>query len=343
MKWMGFLKMPGVQLIVVSLLQSNVLLTGDSSAGQVGDLSFEDVFKRLGAQMESGLTYDVHQNYIRHFDLLDTNHDGKHSPEEYIENGVHMNAMARRGIFHAADEDRDGFVSKDEYVLNRAITDEAKAILQAMDEDRDGLIDKKEFLTHTVVSLKENPAKEVFDRLDINSDGSLTVPEYLRVWGMWARAEKPSAMQRLSDLREQELDGYWAEVSRAVREGDYEGYAATCHPEGVLVSGTSQTSYSLNRALARWKQGFLDTKSDKMKASVEFRFSHRVGDVSTAHETGIFRYASEVNGEQSVSFIHFEALLKRGQDRWLILMENQKAPASEDEWKALDPLDQAER
>ena len=35
--------------------------------------------------------------------------------------------------------------------------------------------------------------------------------------------------------RLKELDAYWAEVSRAVNAGDFKGYSATCHPEGVLV------------------------------------------------------------------------------------------------------------
>jgi hypothetical protein len=35
-----------------------------------------------------------------------------------------------------------------------------------------------------------------------------------------------------------QLNGYWAEVSRSsVREGDFEGYRATTHAEGVLVTG----------------------------------------------------------------------------------------------------------
>ena len=35
-----------------------------------------------------------------------------------------------------------------------------------------------------------------------------------------------------------ELDAYWAEVSRSVREGDFKGYTATTHADGVLVAGT---------------------------------------------------------------------------------------------------------
>jgi Ca2+-binding EF-hand superfamily protein len=333
----------GIVLVVVCFLLSDSRVSAQRGSNQIGGVPCEHVLAQMGAKMESGLQYLDHLDYIRHFDRVDTNHDGRHSPKEYIDNGFHMNAMARRGIFNAADEDRDGFVSRDEYVLNRVITDEAKRIVQAMDEDRDGFISQNEFLSRTDSVLGESLAKEVFDAFDLNENGSLMIPEYLRVWGFWARSGKPSAKQRLGALREAELDDYWAEVSRSVKEGDFEGYAATCHPEGVLVSGSSQSSYPLSRALARWKQGILDTKSGKMKASVEFRFSHRVGDVTTAHETGIFRYASEVDGAKSVAFIHFEALLTRGQDRWLILMENQKAPASEDDWKALGPFDQAER
>ena len=70
-----------------------------------------------------------------------------------------------------------------------------------------------------------------------------------------------------------ELDAYWAEVSRAVSEGDFEGYKATCHEQGVLVSGTKKTSYPLSEALVRWEKDFTATKAGKIKAKMEFRFS----------------------------------------------------------------------
>lgn len=133
-----------------------------------------------------------------------------------------------------------------------------------------------------------------------------------------------------------ELDAYWSEVSRAVGAGDFEGYTATCHPEGVLVAGTKKTSHPLKDALARWKQGFLDTKEGRMKASVNFRFSQRLGDSSTAHETGIFHYATEKpDGETTSEFIHFEGLLVKRDGRWLILMEYQKSVTTKAEWDAL--------
>jgi hypothetical protein len=133
-----------------------------------------------------------------------------------------------------------------------------------------------------------------------------------------------------------QLDAYWAEVSRSVREGDFEGYQATCHERGVLVSGSKESSIPLSKALARWKQGFLDTKSGKIKADVKFRFSQRFGDATTAHETGIFLY-STVNseGEASQEYVHFQALLIKEKGQWKIFMEYQKSKGTLAEWNAL--------
>lgn len=300
-------------------------------------LSTDEILQRLGARMEKGLSFEQHLDYLRHFDRVDVDHDGIHSAEEFIENGFHLTPQARRSIFRAADENRDGQVSSDEYVLNRIITDEAKSIMLGMDEDRDRAISRNEFLTHTVSHFANPLRDEVFEKLDTNGDGFLVVPEFLRVWGQWARKDRSSAKARIDDQRESELDLFWCEVSRTVREGDFDGYANTCHTEGVLVSGSSKTSNLLSRALVRWKKGFQDTQSGVMKASVDFRFSRRMGDATTAHELGMFRYESEKDGENTVAFIHFEALLIKNDNGWKILMEYQKSEASEQDWEALKP------
>lgn len=122
-----------------------------------------------------------------------------------------------------------------------------------------------------------------------------------------------------------------------MKEGDFDGYAATCHPKGVLVSGAKKTSYPLTKALAGWKQGFVDTKAGKLKADVVFRFSQRIGDQTTSHETGIFRYATiDGSGKETAAYIHFEALLTKEKGRWQVLMEYQKTEATEKEWNALN-------
>jgi hypothetical protein len=140
------------------------------------------------------------------------------------------------------------------------------------------------------------------------------------------------------DQRERlvELDAYWTEVSRAVREGDFAGYKATCHEEGVLVAGTRQTSQPLSEALMRWEKDFDATKAGKMKANVEFRFSQRLGDETTAHETGIFCYSTvDAEGNPKAEYIHFEGLLVKRSGNWKALMEYQKSVATAEEWNAL--------
>ena len=137
------------------------------------------------------------------------------------------------------------------------------------------------------------------------------------------------------DARLTDLDAYWAEVSRSVNEGDFEGYSATCHKLGTLVSGVKRTSYPLATALAKWKQGFADTKSGKIKAGVKFRFNQRYGDDTTAHETGMFLYSTvNADGDSTLAYIHFEALLIK-ENGWKIMMEYQKSEGTKEEWDKL--------
>jgi len=134
-----------------------------------------------------------------------------------------------------------------------------------------------------------------------------------------------------------EVDALWAEVSRTVEEGDFEGYAATYHQDAVLVNGISGTSYPIAAALAGWKQGFDDTKSGNMKASVEFRFTERLHSEMTAHDTGIFKYTSQVDGEEpNEAYIHFEGLSTKASGEWKLMMEYQVSVASLEEWNEIE-------
>ena len=136
------------------------------------------------------------------------------------------------------------------------------------------------------------------------------------------------------DVGQADLDAFWEQLSRTVKEGDFDGYAATYHEDAVLVSGLSETSYPISQALDGWKQGFVDTKDGKMSASVEFRFTQRLSDATTAHETGMFHYAVvDADGQRTEQFIHFEALLVRNQG-WKMMMEYQKTLATQEEWDA---------
>lgn len=132
------------------------------------------------------------------------------------------------------------------------------------------------------------------------------------------------------------VDDYWAEVSRTVSEGDFDGYAALYHEDAVLVNGITGRSYPIADALDGWQQGFEDTKAGRMTAGVEFRFSERIYGETTAHDTGIFRYSSqEEGGEARTSFVHFQGLLVKKNGEWKMTMEYQMSVATEEEWEAL--------
>ena len=134
----------------------------------------------------------------------------------------------------------------------------------------------------------------------------------------------------------QELDEFWEEASRTVKEGDFKGYSDTFHSDAVLVNGISGNSYPISDALNGWQKGFEDTKAGKMKASVEFRFSKRFHSETTAHETGIFKYTSQNKGEEeSTVYIHLVALLTKASGEWKLLMEHQVSIATEEEWNSI--------
>lgn len=140
-------------------------------------------------------------------------------------------------------------------------------------------------------------------------------------------------------IRITELNRYFAELSRTVREGDFEGYKATYHKDAVCVftTGQKKRTVPIDAQLALWKPGIDDTKAGKTKNNVEFRFSQRVGDSTSAHETGIFNFTSiDKNGKALASgYVHFEILLVKRNGAWLALMEYQKSKATQEEWDAL--------
>ena len=123
--------------------------------------------------------------YRRIFGFLDADGDNALSRKEFVEDGRYMTRQARQGIFNASDTNRDDLVSREEYVLNRIITDEAKAIMGKMDENGDGRIAKVEFFQQS--PLPGGLSQVVFDKFDTDGNGELIIPEYLRVWGRWAR------------------------------------------------------------------------------------------------------------------------------------------------------------
>ncbi|SHF75533.1 protein of unknown function [Arenibacter palladensis] len=133
-----------------------------------------------------------------------------------------------------------------------------------------------------------------------------------------------------------ELNAYWNVVKEKVEAGDVAGYGATFHEDGILVSDRGKVCYPLKEALEKWKDGLEKTNKGLIKVNLDFRFSERTGDNTTAFERGIFRHdLLDENGERAERFIHFDALLIKKDGKWLIMLEHQKLPATKEEWQGM--------
>lgn len=131
------------------------------------------------------------------------------------------------------------------------------------------------------------------------------------------------------------IDAFWAEAVRTVVEGDFDGYAALYHEDAVLVSTFTNDTKPIADALDEWRQYFVDTAEGRMEAGLEFRFTQRLHNETTAHETGMFYYRLHPPGEEPQPvYIHFESLLVREADGWKWVMEYQKSVATAEEWEA---------
>ncbi len=253
-----------------------VIVVSESEAEEplavVGGLAPGEILAKLGARMEAGVSEEQRRAYEGQFDRVDGDGDGRHSETEYIEEGNYLTPQARRGIFNAADADGDRVVTKAEYLRNRIITDEAKRLVQAMDDNGDRLVQEAEFIGHATAKLGDDTAvaKAVFAALDTDGDGKIRIPEYLRVWGRWARssADAPSPNRpNIIVIMADDL-GY----------GDtsvYDGWVKTPHLERMAREGMTFTDFHTNSSVC----------SPTRAAFLTGRYQQRVGivDVVARH------------------------------------------------------------
>lgn len=153
------------------------------------------------------------------------------------------------------------------------------------------------------------------------------------------RADRSGNTTAEDSIRLESLNRYWDALSQTVAQGDFDGYLALYHPDAVVIfaSGAEKHSMPIADAMALWREGFENTKNGKTKDQVSFRFSQRIGDETTAHETGIFNFVSKdlqgnILGQYVVAF---EALLIKKNNTWLALMEYQKSALTIQDWEAI--------
>jgi len=152
-----------------------------------------------------------------------------------------------------------------------------------------------------------------------------------------AEAADSTREDSLQDNRIAQLDGYWAALAKAAKEGDFDGMKALYHQDAVLVK--PDTTIAISEAFKyRWKKEIMEVNQGKRANTLEFRFSKRIGNDITAYEKGIYYYTSiETSSGKMLgdSYIHFETLLVKIDDQWTALMEYQKTEATKEEWESL--------
>ena len=125
----------------------------------------------------------------------------------------------------------------------------------------------------------------------------------------------------------------WSAFTATVVADDIVGMGRLYASDAVLVTPKGTTP--IKQTLERWGRDMVAAKARGDKASVEFRFSLRQDDSTTAFEAGIFKYTViSKSGVSIPQFVPFEVLLvKTG--RWSVLMERQLAPVTQAEWDKL--------
>lgn len=134
-----------------------------------------------------------------------------------------------------------------------------------------------------------------------------------------------------------ELDAFWAGVVKSVVEWSLPAQKATYHPDAVGAYGTA-ASYTTSSIWAGFAKREADTSAVEARDRrriLEFRFSSRVHDTSTAREVGLYHFWAE-GGEHYYGTVDSYLVKKDG--RWLILVEIQlEPPVTKADWDALPP------
>lgn len=143
------------------------------------------------------------------------------------------------------------------------------------------------------------------------------------------------ASQAPSSSSTQELDReIWSVLRATVAADDIAGMGAVYLPHAVLVSPKATTP--IKETLERWGRDMVAAKAKGNRATVEFRFTQRLDNATTAFDSGLFKYTViEKSGARTDNYYPFEILLAKVNGHWRILMERQFAEVSQAEWDKL--------
>ena len=144
-----------------------------------------------------------------------------------------------------------------------------------------------------------------------------------------AASQAPSAAQSLEIDRQ-----VWSPIAATVAADDIVGMGRLYFPEAVVVTPKGTTP--IKGMLEKWGKDMVAAKARGDRATVEFRFSLRQDDSTTAFEAGMFKYTVITKaGTNTPQYIPFEALLGKSSGSWRVLMERQLPAVTQAEWDKL--------
>ena len=157
------------------------------SASHANKLTPYQIMTHMQIKLEKGVSQKDLFRFKDIVERLDLDGNGQLNLKEYEKNPHFLgNPRGTRGFFGAADINRDGEMSLNEYAWQRIITDEAGKIIFTMDKDGDRHVSRTEFLQNKFMSSKAT-LERIFIAFDTDENGELSLPEYLRKWSKWAR------------------------------------------------------------------------------------------------------------------------------------------------------------
>ncbi len=81
--------------------------SGEKLETKVNGVLVNDVMKRLGVKLETGVSLQLLDSRVDLFDRTDPNRDGKHTKAAYVVGRRYMTPQARARISNAAGENQD--------------------------------------------------------------------------------------------------------------------------------------------------------------------------------------------------------------------------------------------
>lgn len=126
----------------------------------------------------------------------------------------------------------------------------------------------------------------------------------------------------------------WSALAATVAADDIVRMGEVYFPNAVVV--TPNATSPIKETLDRWGKDMVEAKARGNRATVEFRFSRRQDDSTTAFDAGIFKYTViEKSGTRTSKCYPFEMLLGKTNGKWRVLMERQFAEVTQAEWDKL--------